>query len=501
MEYIRKIDIELDREYINYISVRQNDSARALLFHLHTNGTDYKLLNRTVRAWGVKPDGTKVFIDLEVVNASKGECKLRLTNNILAKVGELRLMLTIAESEDILSTSPISIDIKESLRDDEAVESTNEFTALENGLKSVDMWNTYFEKTSGNIEEKYTDRLNATDKKIEETKNGVNRLSYLSTSNIISNTYTPTDLIYQHMKWQGINQALIIMVKMINSTDVNPTIMNDSRVINCIKKANSYGVKTVMLKPHLGVNWSDSTKRYNLDFGANTNEFLANWKTILLNYAEICNNNDIPVLCIGCEQAKMVTNKYKDSWDDIISSIKVAYPKLLLTYAFDSGSGIMNDDNCIFTSDIDFVGLNLYPRWYTEVYSNSLTYKDLMPSAYNSYAPWKNGFSFSDRISEIYNKFGKKTYITEIGLMPYDDGLVTLISEYADDKEAQRNYNVPALAYESIFNTFAKNPYVVGIALWATKHPFCYFDYESETITYSEAERVIKKYIEGGELV
>ena len=154
LEYIRKIDIEIDREYINYTSVRQNDSARAILFHLHANGTDYPLTNRTVRAWGVKPDGTKVFIDLEVVSTTEGKCKLRLTNNILAKVGELRLMLTIVEGDDILSTSPISIDIKESLKDDEAVESTNEFTALENSLKSVKEWDKYFEETSGNIEEK-----------------------------------------------------------------------------------------------------------------------------------------------------------------------------------------------------------------------------------------------------------------------------------------------------------------------------------------------------------
>ena len=49
--------------------------------------------------------------------------------------------------------------------------------------------------------------------------------------------------------------------------------------------------------------------------------------------------------------------------------------------------------------------------------------------------------------------------------MPYDDGLLTLISEYAEDKEADRNYKVSAIVYESIFNTYAKNPYVKGIAL------------------------------------
>lgn len=334
------------------------------------------------------------------------------------------------------------------------------------------------------------------------SENDTNKLSYFSTSNVISNTKTPTDFVYKHMQWQGIDQTLIIMVNMKNKTDTAPQMMDNTRITDCIMKAKSYGIKTVMLKPHLGINWSDSTKRYHLDLGDKTELFLTNWKAILLNYAEICNKNNIPVLCIGCEQSKMVVKKYKDNWDDIINTIKGMYPNLLLTYAFDSGSGMMSDDNCIFTSDIDFVGLNLYPQWYPKVYNDNLTYKDLMPSAYNAYAPWSNGYSFIQRIIDIYIKYNKEIYITEIGVMPYDDGLLTLISEYAENKEADRNYKVSAIVYESIFNTYAKNPYVKGIALWAMGHPFCYFDYDKENvINYSEAEEVIKKYISEGDLV
>lgn len=155
MEYIKKVKLDIDREYVNEINVMQKDSARAILFSLYANGSNYSLSGKTVRAWGVKPDKTKIFVDLTVVNASNGTCKLRLTNNMLAVKGQLKLMLTIAEGEDILSTIPLVINIAETLKDDNAIESTNEFTALDSSLKSVQEWDNYFEETSGKIEEKY----------------------------------------------------------------------------------------------------------------------------------------------------------------------------------------------------------------------------------------------------------------------------------------------------------------------------------------------------------
>lgn len=494
MEYIKKVKLDIDREYINEINVMQKDSARAILFSLYANGSNYSLANKTVRAWGVKPDKTKIFVDLTVVNASNGTCKLRLTNNMLAVKGQLKLMLTIAEMEDVLSTIPLVINISETLKSDAAVESTNEFTALDTTLKSVQEWDTYFSETSGQIEEKYTHRLNDLEK-------GVNRLKWLSASNTLTNGSTPTDIVYQHLKYQGVDQTLIVMVNITSTTDSNPVMMDNSRVIAAIDNAKSKGVGTVMLKPHLGINWSDGTERYNLN-PSDMGIMLNNWKAILLNYASICNSKNIPVLCIGCEQRTMTTQTYKNYWEEIVNSIKSEYPDLLLTYAADSVEGIQFNTSCIYTlSGLDYIGLNLYPQWYKREYSAELTYKDIMPSAYNSYAPTGEGFKMVDRINYIKDVYNKDVYITEIGVMPFDDGLVTLKSQYAYDETAPRNYNVPAICYESMFNTYAKNKNVVGMSIWHTKFPFCYFDVASSATGESLAEEVIKKYILGGDLV
>lgn len=494
MEYIKKVKLEIDRECLNDINVMQKDSARAILFSLYANGSNYSLSGKTVRAWGVKPDKTKIFVDLTVVNASNGTCKLRLTNNMLAVKGQLKLMLTIEEGEDILSTIPLAINIGETLKDDDAIESTNEFTALDSSLKSVQEWDNYFEATSGQIEERYTHRLNDLEK-------GVNRLKWLSASNTLTNGAYPTDTVLSHLAYQGISQTLVVMVNITSNTDSNPVMMDNSRVTTAIDNAADKGISTVMLKPHLGIGWSDGTERYNLT-PSDMATMLTKWKEILINYGKICVDNNIPVLCVGCEQRTMTTSAYKSYWEDIVNTLKELYPNLLLTYACDSVEGVQYDTSCIYTLEkLDFIGLNLYPQWYKEVYNSNLTYKDIMPSAYSSYAPTGEGFRLIDRINYIKDVYNKDVYITEMGVMPFDDGLVTLKSQYAYDETAPKNYNVPAICYESVFNTFAKEKNVVGISLWHTKFPFSYFNVDSIEVGSSPAEEIIKKYIEGGDLV
>ena len=336
-------------------------------------------------------------------------------------------------------------------------------------------------------------------KELDDYKVGNNRLKWMSASGTVTNTTTVSDEILTHLAYQGIDLALIVMVNINSKTDSVPVKMADSRVINAIVRAREFGVKVNMLKPHLGINWSDGTERYNLT-PSDMDTMMNKWKDIVVSYAGICNSYNIPVLCIGCEQRGMTKPEYKHYWEDIVSECKGLYPDLLLTYACDSVEGVQYNTSCIFGL-VDFIGLNLYPQWYKEVYKEGLTYKDIMPSAYSSYAPTGKGFKLIDRIKYLYTTYKKPVYITEIGVMPYADGLVNLKSEFAYDESASRDYRVSAICYESIFNTLAKSPYVIGLSLWHTKHPFCYFDYTDASTGTSEAEEIVKQYVEGGDLV
>ena len=169
MKFLRKINLDINKDLYNPIQVKQNDTARYLLFNLLDNGVPFSLENKTVRVYGLKPDGTKVFNNLTIINAARGLTELQLTTQMLAKSGSLKLELVIYEATDILSTTKFDINIISCLRDDGAIESTNEFSALTLGLSKLDEWDKYFKETSGKIEEKYTERLNGIDSSLEET--------------------------------------------------------------------------------------------------------------------------------------------------------------------------------------------------------------------------------------------------------------------------------------------------------------------------------------------
>ena len=177
MKFLRKINLEINKDLYNPIQVKQGDNSRYLLFNLLDNGVPFSLENKTVRVYGLKPDGTKVFNNLTIINAARGLAELQLTTQMLVKPGCLKLELVIYEATDILSTTKFDIDVIASLRDDAAIESTNEFSALTLGLSKLDEWDKYFKETSGAIEEKYTERLNGIASSLEKNTKYLNDIT------------------------------------------------------------------------------------------------------------------------------------------------------------------------------------------------------------------------------------------------------------------------------------------------------------------------------------
>ena len=172
MVYPNRVVLNINQKYVMPIPyTQQRDTARVLTFSILDKGVPFNLNNKTVRAKIVKPDKTKCYNDLTITNATDGECTLKLTNQILAVAGKVNCQLEIKEGEELLSTIIFSIDVEPSIDISGAVESTNEFTALENGIIKLDEWDKYFKETSGAIEEKYTERLNGIASSLEEKVN------------------------------------------------------------------------------------------------------------------------------------------------------------------------------------------------------------------------------------------------------------------------------------------------------------------------------------------
>lgn len=130
MELLKKVTLEINKEFNRKIKAKQNDTARYLLFTIVDNGVPFSLQGKEVKIFAVKPDGKLVYNACQITNPTNGEGKLNLTSQMLAVPGILNAELVINEGNEILSTIPFEIEVIKSLRDDSAIESTNEFTIL-----------------------------------------------------------------------------------------------------------------------------------------------------------------------------------------------------------------------------------------------------------------------------------------------------------------------------------------------------------------------------------
>lgn len=340
-------------------------------------------------------------------------------------------------------------------------------------------------------------QLDATRNKIEErfasleTDPLEHKLKYHSVSASISPRMEISDSALEHLKNIGASITLCSMVNITSATDSNPQL-EETRITDTITRIQSKNVKIDMLKPHLGVNWSDGFYRGNYAPDSNT-DFFNNWKQILLKCALICDQYNIPILCIGCEQVQNTQSKFSDKWSSIIRQVRQTYPKLLLTYAM-AGEEHSKWQDRDWMKELDLIGLNVYPSYTSkEDEGDNISVEEVVEGFYYDHT----GTAFGKRMREINRYFNKPIFITEVGVMPQVDGLVTLIGKYVSHEP--QDFHVPALAMEAAFSGWMKDlEFVVGFAWWHIREPFEFFD--ESTSNLSEAEQVFKKYVTEGRI-
>lgn len=352
----------------------------------------------------------------------------------------------------------------------------------------------------GNINESLSDyvkQFNDTKGRIESRFNDLatdpitHKLKYHSVSVSISPRMNFSDKVLDRLKNIGASITLCNMVNITSKTDSNPQLESD-RVMDAVTRIQRKGLKIDMLKPHLGVNWSDGF--YRGEYVPDSNiDFFNNWKQILLKCAEICKQKDIPILCVGCEQVQNTQAKFADKWLDIISELRQNYPKLLLTYAM-AGQEHSKWRDREWMGQLDFIGMNVYPSYVSKEDSgDNISVEEVVEGFYYDHT----GTAFGKRMREINRYFNKPIFITEVGVMPQADGLVTLIGKYTG--QTPQNFHVPALAMEAAFAGWMKDlDFVIGFAWWHIRDPFEFFDENSSTM--SEAEQVFKKYVVEGRI-
>lgn len=340
-------------------------------------------------------------------------------------------------------------------------------------------------------------QLDDTRNKIEErfaslaTDPIAHKLKYHSVSTSISPRMEISDSALDHLGNIGATVTLCSMVNITSKTDSDPQLEED-RINDTIVRIQAKDLKIDMLKPHLGVNWSDGF--YRGEYVPDSNiDFFNNWKRILQKCATICDTHNIPILCIGCEQVQNTQAKFNDKWLEIIRELRQAHPKLLLTYAM-AGEEHSKWQEREWMSQLDFIGMNVYPSYSSkEDTGDNISVEEVIEVFYYDHS----GVDFGKRMHDIYRHFNKPIFITEVGVMPQVDGLVRLIGKHTG--ETPQDFHVPALAMEAAFSGWMKDlNFIVGFAWWHIREPFEFFD--ESTSNLSEAEQVFKKYIKEGRI-
>jgi len=495
---IRTYDILLD-SYNSTIPEpivgRQGDKNGAVTLHvtITDRGTAIDLTGETINLVAKTANGTAVLADnagVTLTDALNGKFDYAIPNALWSEAGKIKdayFSLNDTNGQqttyDLIFIVKKAIDISQDKADDYITIIDGTLRDLKTKVDAI--YETY--KNGDFYSKEELDGIiipiNNSISKINSDFYGIHHMDYATVSTTVSTTLMPTSSYeFAHIAKQGADAALIVMVNLTSETDPNPVMLDDALVNQAINNAKSAGVKITMLKPHLGINWSDGFDRAHYN-PSNLDAFFTNWTIILNHYADICIANDIPLLCIQCEQNLLTVNSNLPYWWKLTDAIRRNHANLLLTTATNS---IFFDDNQtdIFYT-VDLIGVNVYTNFTYKVDDGTLTFADVKGAYYDN----EHSMNYMQRIDSLAYKFQKKVYITEVGLMAQDDGLIHLLSDHPNN--LPRNYHAQALGMSVFFEELLSNKNICGFSWWHTNEPFDYFN-DKET---TESEQTMIDYI------
>ena len=123
-------------------------NSRFLEITITDKGNFFNLTGKTVMVYMTKPDGKIIFNSCSVVDAPNGKINVPLTSQMSIVAGTIKdfEIHIIGSDKTRLKITGVCLKIKETANADEAIESTNEFTALIEALNKADSSLEYVEQ-------------------------------------------------------------------------------------------------------------------------------------------------------------------------------------------------------------------------------------------------------------------------------------------------------------------------------------------------------------------
>lgn len=130
------VTVNLDRQLpLAIVTAKQGDTGRAVTIAVETQYETYDIDTATAKIYVKKPDGTKIFNT--VLNNGDGTFIVALTNQCLAVAGDALAELQLTSSDnpnEFISTPVFILRVLPSYIDYTAIQSSNEFNALQQAL-------------------------------------------------------------------------------------------------------------------------------------------------------------------------------------------------------------------------------------------------------------------------------------------------------------------------------------------------------------------------------
>ena len=139
IEHVINIDLANKINMNNSINIKKNDTnSHKFIINIFNNSVAYDLTGTTSKIYFKKTDGTKVYLDCVLDNAVNGNISRLLTTQSLSCSGNVASEITIyGTAGEILTSVTFNFNVIDIVRDDNAIQSTSEFTALTTALAAV----------------------------------------------------------------------------------------------------------------------------------------------------------------------------------------------------------------------------------------------------------------------------------------------------------------------------------------------------------------------------
>ncbi|MGN8647503.1 glycoside hydrolase family 113 [Gracilibacillus sp. HCP3S3_G5_1] len=236
-----------------------------------------------------------------------------------------------------------------------------------------------------------------------------------------------------------------------HSTDIHfdyGHTMTDRDIIFAVKQAKSLGLK-VCLKPV--VNCRDGIWRARIGFPEEAendwNRWFQSYTNFLLHYAELAEELDCEMFCIGCEMIN--TESQVNRWRLVIKQVRHLYNGPII---YNANHG--KEEGVEWFDAVDFIGTSAY---YPVAEKPGDSVENMV----------KNWMKISVKLENLSQQYNKQIIFMEIGCrsalgcatMPWDFEHTSL--PFNEDEQA--NF------YESVFQVFWDKPWFAGFFWWDWK--------------------------------